>query len=285
MASMSLVAFGVAAALLSAATQAVAHALLKSGRDKLIIRGVIGATGAVVALPLSLVVGPPSVDLVRWLVLSSVVHACYQLVLIRAYDQLDFSLAYPMARGVAPLAISVLGVVFLAERMSLTAVAGICIVTSGLLSLAFSRAPHSGGVGAAITAGLLTTTYTLIDAEAVRLADEAARFIVWFFVSDGLLMSFIAICARRRRTANLVRCEGLKGVAAGLASLVTYGCALLALRHLPAGAVAALRETSVVFGALIAISFLRESLTPRRLVGTSVIAAGGILCAIGVGHS
>ncbi len=106
---------GVAAALFSALTQAIAHAVLKAGRDKLMVRGLIAATCAVAVLPFAFVVRPPEGWLWGWLALSSALHVGYQLVLIRAYETDDFSVAYPLARGVAPVATTVLGALFLAQ--------------------------------------------------------------------------------------------------------------------------------------------------------------------------
>lgn len=276
--------FGLAimAALVSALTQAVAHALLKSGDDKLVIRGLIGLTGAVATAPLCAVVPLPTTALWPWLIASSAVHAVYQLVLIRAYDQQDFSIAYPMARGIVPLATTVLGVLFLGDRLAMVGIAGVVAVTTGLIALACSRGANFAGLRAAMAAGLLTTAYTLIDAKAVRLAEEEWTFIAWFFLLDGVTMMMIVCFRRGSATWVLFRAEGGKGIAAGVASLITYSTALLALRYLPTGGVSALRETSVVFGAIIAATMLKEVLGLQRLLGTALVAGGGGLIILGL---
>ena len=145
---------GVIAALVSALTQATAHALLAGGRDKLVIRGLIGFSGLVAAVPLTMFVPTPKGQLWGWLLASGLLHAVYQLTLIKAYKGEDFSVAYPMARGIVPLATAILGITILGDRMGIGAIGGIAIVTFGLLYIASERRPAYTGLVAAIIAGL-----------------------------------------------------------------------------------------------------------------------------------
>lgn len=277
-----MLAFGIGAALASAATQAIAHAMLKAGRDKLVIRGLIGLTCAALVAPAAAFVAPPGAGLWPWLLLANGLHAIYQLVLVRAYDAADFSRAFPLARGVVPVATCALGVLLLGDRVALPAVAGVAVVSTGMALVAGRPGTWHAGLGWALAAGVLTTTYTVVDGHAVRLAPHAATFIVWFFLLDGAIMGAIALAARRGRLPALVRAEGRQGLWAGLASLVTYGLALLALRWLPVGAAAALRETGMVFALVIARYALHEAVDARRAVGASLVAAGGVLVVLGL---
>lgn len=278
--SSPLLTLGIACALVSAVTQAFAHALLRAGRDRLMVRALIGLTSGAMALPICALVPLPSPDLARWLALSVAVHAIYQLALIRAYERAAFSIAYPIARGVAPVATAILGMALLHETISVPAMGGIVIVTAGLLLIGHSGMLSRRAVVAAMLPGLLTTAYTLIDARAVRLAPDPLSFVAWFFVGDALVMGSIGLAARRRRFLLLAREEGARGLLAGVMSFVTYGAALLALRWLAAGVTSALRETSVVFGTLIAWLFLREPMTRGRIAGAGLVAAGAALIGI-----
>ncbi len=270
---------GVLAALVSAVTQAIAHALLAGGRDKLVIRGLIGFSGMIVVAPLTFFVPLPQGELWGWLLASGLLHAVYQLTLIRAYEGEDFSVAYPLARGVVPLATAVLGVTVLGDRMPVGAIAGVAIITFGLLYIAADRRPAYAGLAAAIIAGLLTTAYTLLDAHAVRTSPVLWTFVVWFFVFDGCIMSSIVLAKRRNTLMHRVRQEIKPGLLAGFASLLTYSTALIALRLIPAGSAAAIRETSIVFGAIIAAVFLKERVKGRRAIGIALVAAGGVAVA------
>lgn len=271
---------GVIAAALSAISQAIAHALLAGGRDKLVIRGLIGMTGLVAAAPLTLLVPPPSGELWYWLTASGVLHAVYQLTLIRAYDGEDFSVAYPIARGVVPLATAVLGILFLGDRLSVIAIGGIVLISFGLAYIAAQRRPAYAGAAAAVIAGLLTTAYTLLDAFAVRLSPAVWTFVVWFFVFDGIIMMTIVAAMRRVSLQDAIRQELRPGLLAGFSSLITYSTALVALRLIPAGSTAAIRETSIVFGALIAAACFEEKLNNRRKLGVALVAAGGVIVAL-----
>lgn len=273
---------GAGTALVSAVSQAVAHALLKAGRDKLIIRGLIGLTCAISVAPLAAFVALPDAALWPWLLLANSLHAVYQLVLIRAYDAADFSLAFPLARGTVPILTCLLGVLLLHDHLGGLAIAGVVLVSAGMLLIAGQRASWHAGLGYALAAGLMTTTYTIVDGHAVRLAPQAATFIVWFFILDGVFMTTIALAARRGRTLALMRAEGRQGVLAGLASLLTYGTALLALRWLPVGAATALRETGLVFGLLLAHFVLHEPVGRRRAAGGLLVATGGALAVLGL---
>lgn len=264
-------------ALLSSVTTALAHALLKAGKDKLAVRALIGAVGTFVLLPFCFFVPLPTLPMLPWLATASVLHTSYQLLLIRAYEANDFAVAYPVARGVAPIATAILGVALLGDRITVAGLLGIGLVSGGILLIAVGRSIALAGLIAASLAGLLTTAYTVVDAHAIRLAPVAMTFVAWFFLLDGIIMFPIFAFARRGRVISLLRSEGRQGLMAGFTSLISFGAALFALLFAPVGIVAALRETSVVFGMLIAALALREHVDRRRAAGAVVITAGAIL--------
>ena len=268
---------GVSLALLSSITTASAHALLKAGKDKLAVRAVIGAIGSITLAPVCLLVPLPAPIMLPWLGAASVLHTSYQLVLIRAYGANDFAVAYPVARGIAPIATALLGVGLLGDHVTALGLAGVGLVSAGILLIALGRSIAFAGLVAAGIAGLLTTTYTVVDAHAIRLAPVALTFVAWFFLLDGLIMFPIFLVSRKGRIGSLLRSEGRQGILAGLTSLISFGAALFALRLAPVGIVSALRETSVVFGIGIAAFALREHVDRRHVLGAVVIAIGAIL--------
>ena len=274
---MTYIGIGVLLALLSSVTTALAHALLKKGKDKLAVRALIGAVGTFALLPFCFFVPLPTPQMVPWLATASVLHTAYQLVLIRAYEVNDFAVAYPVARGVTPIATAILGVALLGDHVTIAVVFGIGLVSGGILLIAVGRSIAVTGLIAASLAGLLTTAYTVVDAHAIRLAPVAMTFVAWFFTLDGIIMFPIFAYARRGRVMSLLRSEGRQGLMAGLTSLISFGAALFALLFAPVGIVVALRETSVVFGMLIAAFMLREHVDHRRTVGAAVIAAGAAI--------
>lgn len=268
---------GVALALVSSALTAVAHALLKGGGDRLAVRGVVGLTCTAWGLPACLLAPLPSPGLAPWLIASTALHTVYTLVLIRSYGANDFVVAYPISRGIAPLAAAVLGIALLGDAARPLALLGVAAITMGVLSLAVGANVSREGVAAAVGAGLLTTAYTVVDAHGMRLAPVALTFLAWFFALDGLVMVPIVAFARRGATVQLMRREGWHGVLAGSVSVVSFGSALLALRFAPVGVVSALRETSVVVGVIIAGVMLKERVGARRICAAVVIAGGALL--------
>lgn len=274
---MDYTAIGIALALVSSLTTASAHALLKAGKDKLAVRALIGAVGTVVLASVCFFVPLPTNSLIPWLLAASALHTTYQLVLIRAYEASDFAVAYPIARGIAPIATAILGMALLGDQITAGTIVGVGLVSAGILMVAIGRTIAAGGLIAAGIAGLLTTTYTIVDAHAIRIAPSAMTFVAWFFLLDGIIMFPIFATLRRGRVTSLLRSEGRQGFMAGVTSLVSFGSALTALRLAPVGIVSALRETSVVFGMLIAAFFLRESVDRRRAGAAVVITLGAIL--------
>ena len=180
---------GLLAALISAGLQASVHGVWKAAGDKLVIRAIIGCVEAVLVLPLLWFVPLPSAQLWGWLLLSVAIHLVYQLILIEAYRNLDFSVAYPLARGMAPVAAAILGVAFLGDRLPHGALVGILLVTSGLVLLTFGVKLRWVGLLSALSAGLLTSVYSVIDAQGARLATNLSTFIVWFFTLEGWVYS------------------------------------------------------------------------------------------------
>jgi drug/metabolite transporter (DMT)-like permease len=267
-------AVGLALALVSAVTTAIAHSLLKQGADKLAVRAVIGLTAATAMIVPAALSGAPPAPLRLWLLGAVVLHALYQLVLIESYRLNDFSLAFPIARGVAPLLAALGAIVVLGERPSLVGLAGIGAICGGVLLFAPLRHLGRRVLFFACLAGFLTALYTVVDAGGVREGGSAFDFIVWFFVLDGLTMTLIFLLARSAGRFSLLRAEMRRGAIAGVMTLASFGSALVALRLAPVGMVAALRETSVLVSVFIGVSLLGEPLSRRKLGGAAAIALG-----------
>ena len=272
---------GAALALGAAATTALAHGLIKSGGDTLATRAAVGLTQSALAIPLVLIVGWPDAALWPWLALSIATHVVYQLVLNRAYERADFSVAFPLARGVAPIATALLGVVLLAETPGLLTLAGILIVSLGLALIAFRGGMTGDALIAAAVAGLLTSAYTLIDAQGVRTGTDPLDFIAWFFLLEALGLMPIYLMLKRRAAVPLLLANAGRGMIAGTATVIGFGAALWALSLASAGAVSALRETSVVLALAFGAVVLRERMTAQRILGGGLVAAGAVLVVIG----
>lgn len=274
---MSPVAAGLALACFSALTTSLAHALLKAGDDKLAVQAWVRLTELAFAGPLALMIGLPPANLWPWLIAAGLVHIVYQYILTWSYRVSDFTLAFPIARGFTPL-ISALGaLILLGDTLSPVALIGVALVSLGLLSLARGSGISRGGVALAALTGLLTCAYTLIDAKGMRASPDMFTFLVWFFVIDGLGMPVLLLLRDRGRVAQSLRPEMRTGILAGLMALLAFVPALIAFRLAPVGAVAAIREGSVIIGLALGAKLLKEELSRRRIVGGILVTLGAAI--------
>jgi drug/metabolite transporter (DMT)-like permease len=265
----------------SALTTALAHASIKSGRDKLAVQAWVRLFGLAIAAPLVLWVGLPPAYLWPWLVAAAVTHAIYQAVLSLSYSVSDFSVAYPIARGCAPILTAVMGVLLLGDALGVWLVAAIATVSFGIILLAAGNRVSRTGLLLAIATGVLTTAYSVIDARGMRLAPEMLIFIAWFFVLDALAMPLLFVALRRGDAPAAFKADWQPGLSAAVMAPVSFVPALYAFALAPVGAVAAIREASVLVGMLVAGRLLGEKVDARRLVGAALITAGivGIVAA------
>ena len=251
--------------------------LVKASNDRLVAGWAQMFFGALVFLPLIISVGVPW-GAWPYFVVSAVIHVAYSLALVTAYGRADLSVVYPIARGAAPLLITVAAFAFLDDRPGPVGLGAIALLTMGVLLIGLRRG-QLGTWWALLTAALIAC-YTSIDGAAVRSLEESFPYTVTVFVVGAVL--FTPIVLRRRALAGLraaVRAERWQYVFAGVASAGAYGLVLIAARSAPLGLVAAVRETSVVFGALGGWLILKEPLGTQRLRAAALIAAGLVLLA------
>lgn len=259
--------------LLSAIIHATWNVLVKSSGDRLLTGWAQLAVGGVVGLPF--LIGADLTGLGAFIAASAVVEGLYVLALVRAYEVADLSVAYPIARGTAPILIAAGGALFLSDFPPPLAVVGIALVVAGILVLARRRGP---GVGWAVLTGCFISIYTLIDTSAVRTTEDPVGYTVAvFLVGAGLLAPVVVV----RRWGGRGERERLvwswHPVVAGVLSLTAYALVLIAVQLAPVGPVAALRETSVVFGAVAGWLMLGEPMDRRRPLAVALVAAGGVM--------
>jgi drug/metabolite transporter (DMT)-like permease len=274
MGGMSPVVAGLLLALFSAFTSAAAHALLKSGENKLATLAWIRCVEFVLALPFVLWIGLPPASLWPWLLAAVATHAVYQLILSWSYSVSDFNAAYPIARGFVPVFTALLGMALLGDRLDAFVLVGIGTVSLGILVLALGRSISPAGFLAAAIAGFLTTCYTLVDAKGVRIAPDAATFIAWFFLLGSIPIPVALVIRHGRESLGLMVRDRVAGSRAGIMAVVAFAPALFALGLAPVGAVAAVRESSIVFGLVLGSLMLKEKLGWRRLTGGLLVMAG-----------
>jgi drug/metabolite transporter (DMT)-like permease len=267
--------------LLAAVLHASWNALLRAGPDRLWSMTMMCITIALICAGLAFVVTMPARASWGCLALSALLHIGYNLFLVRTYRSGDLGQTYPIARGSAPILVSLGAAFFAGEFPDPISLTGVLLVSGGIISLAF----QGGGLGFAslpyaLGTGCFIGAYSVTDGIGVRLSGSALGYTVWMCLVWGLMMT--PVYALLRDWRSLVRGPRQTWVAAGggIVSLVAYGIVIFAMSLGPMGPVSALRETSVVFAALLGRYFLHERLTAFRIVACLVVALGA-LC---IGH-
>ncbi|MDA0225540.1 MAG: EamA family transporter [Proteobacteria bacterium] len=267
-----------AAVLGSAVLHAGWNALLKSSPDKdltnislALARGVL-ALAAVPFLPL------PAPAAWGWLAASVIVHIAYFWILAAAYRWGDLSFAYPVMRGGAPALVALAGVLVFGEVLPWAEASGVALICAGVLGFAIVRAHDPAAQRKALVFALLNAvviaTYTLIDARGVRVSGAPLAYVMWFFVCNSIVQSSIGFAVRGRAVLPHLCRFWPRVLVGGVFTLGAYGTALWAMAHAPVALVAALRETSVIFAALMGSLFLGERFTRQRLAATVTVLAG-----------
>ena len=272
----------IALVLLAALMHAAWNAMVKVAVDRLGLMALLSATASVLSLVAIPFLPPPQAAAWPFLAASVVLHVGYQIFLISAYRHGDLAQVYPIARGGAPVLVTLVTVGILGRALPPQTLAGIAVVTSGIMCLSLrNQRPWFRGNGHAIGYALGTAAfiagYTLCDGFGVRAAGNPHAYTAWLFLLQGPpIVVIAAFVLRRRLVAVTVEAWG-RGVTAGAMSLAAYWLVLWALSLGAIAPVAALRETSVVFAALIGSLFLKESLTRWRLLAVLLVALGIIL--------
>lgn len=278
---------------------AVLHAswnvLVKSGADKPVDTALVLALGGVLALPGVAIAGWPPRAAMPFLAASLPVHVAYYFTLAGAYRHGDLGLTYPIMRGTAPLLVALGSATLIGETPSArawTGVAGIAcgVALVGLSGVGLGAALHQRrALGWALANAAIIAVYTTIDGQGVRAAVAAGRgaasYVMLLAALDGvcypLLVWWRRVPSGRVAIAERMRQRWRMATLGGAASVGSYAIALWAMTHAPVASVAALRETSVLFGALFGTWVLNERFGTQRALGTAVIVGGVVALRLG----
>ncbi len=283
----------VAAVLFGALLHAGWNVLVKSGSDKSLDTALVHGAMSVIALPLALALGPPRPESWPYIAASLVIHIGYYIALAGAYQHGELSMTYPIMRGFAPLLVALGSTSLIGEAPSAAAWLGVLGITLGVVMVGLSASALSpGGAlhhGKALTFAfanaLIIAAYTFVDGLGVRASGDVLRYVLWLFAIDGLPFALLVwwqrgAAARPALWAYAKRRLPL-AAAGGVASALSYAIALWAMTRAPVASVAALRETSVLFAALLSTWLLKERFGVQRALGTAVIVAGVMALRLG----
>jgi drug/metabolite transporter (DMT)-like permease len=273
------------AVLFAALCHAGWNALIKVGLDPLSTTTLISIGSGAVALVLLPLVGVPAWAAWPWLIASVIIHLFYFVSLIEAYRSGDLGQVYPIARGSAPLITATTTTFVIGERLSLIGWSGIVTLVAGV----FLLSAHGGrelakidrsAVGFALLTALTISTYSVVDGIGARLAGNPNAYSLWLFVGIAIAMLPYALWRDGRDVIPAMQTYWRRGFVGGALQVVSYGTVLWAMTLAPIAIVATLRETSVLFGAVIAVVVLKEPLRAVRIAAALLIACGLVLIRI-----
>ncbi len=272
-------AFVFTAVLFAAACHAGWNATIKRGLDPLTTTVLISIGAAIVAAVFVPVVGWPAGAAWPWCGASVLIHLVYFAALIESYRAGDLGQVYPIARGSAPLMTAIATTALVGERLGLLGWCGIILLAAGVLLLSLRGGRDLArldrkAVGFALFTAVTICAYSVVDGVGARLAEGATAYSVALFLGIGPVMVIYALVRRGREAVVTMGRDWGLGLAGGALQLGSYGIAIWAMTVAPIAIVAALRETSVLFGAAIAVIFLKEPLRPSRIAAALTIVAG-----------
>ena len=283
----------VLAVLFGAALHALWNALVKSAGDKTVDTALVHFLGAWVALPFLLMVGLPQAASWPFIAASLVIHIGYYFALAGAYEHGELGMTYPIMRGFAPLLVALGSGALIGESPTPAAWLGTIGITVGVALVGLAHPGealhHRKALAFAFTNAAIIAVYTVVDGLGVRTevahGGNALRYVLILFVLDGLPYPLLVWLrrspAQRREIVRYARGRWPLAALGGTASIGSYAIALWAMTRAPVASVAALRETSVLFAALLGTWLLKEKFGLQRALGTAVVVLGVMALRLG----
>ncbi|MEV8341121.1 DMT family transporter [Streptomyces niveus] len=274
---------GVAAAvLLAAVTHASWNAIAHTIKDQLVAFTLIAGGGTVLGVVAVCFSPFPAAGAWPYLIASALLHIGYQTLLMRSFSLGDFGQMYPIARGTAPLLVTVLAAVFVGESLDRWQATGVAVASAGLVGVALwgmrsaDTKPQWPALLAALATGVSIAAYTVVDGVGVRESGTPLGYIGWLMILQGSLIPLYALYARRSALLAQLRPHARLGLLGATLSVGAYALVLWAQTRAALAPIAALRESSIIVGAAIGAVFFKERF------GTPRIAAAGLMV-VGIG--
>ncbi len=249
------------------------NALLKSSTDKELDTVAISVGAGLVGAAVGAWLPFPAAQSWPWLAASALVHIGYFALLAGAYHYGELTYAYPIMRGGGPVVVALCGSMVFGEALGPMQSAGIALVCAGIMSFAYGRHDRRATFFALANA-LVIAAYTLIDAKGARASGSPVAYAMWFFAANAVAIYVYAGVRRGAAVPRYLMKSWPRIFIGAVFTTGSYAVALWAMTRAPVALVAVLRETAVIFGALLGALFLGEKMTRRRLVATGAVMAG-----------
>ncbi|MCX8146498.1 MAG: EamA family transporter [Azovibrio sp.] len=265
--------------LLSAAMHAGWNFVVKASQDRFLDYTGLAVAGAAIAACVLPWLPLPAAAAWPWLATTTIIHVGYYLLLMQAYRHADLSIAYPLMRGSAPVLIA-LAAPLAGDSLNLGLLIGIALVAAGIALPVGMGLYHGGvsrsGLGYGFATAAVIALYTIIDGIGARQSGHALAYTLWLFFLNAWLILAVALCQRGRQALVHLRRRWLFSLAGSVLTIGSYALVLWAMTVASIPAVAALRETSVIFAAILGAWLLKERMGRWRIAGAVLVALGAI---------
>ncbi|MFH8840761.1 EamA family transporter [Streptomyces sp. NPDC017868] len=268
------------AVLLAAVTHASWNAMAKSVKDQLLSFTLISGGGALIGAAVACFAPLPAAGAWPYLIASALLHVAYYALLMRSFTLGDFGQMYPIARGTAPLIVTLLAAVFVHEVPGGWQLLGVAVACAGLTGLALwgirggETRPHWPALLAAGATGLSIALYTVVDGVGVRASGTPLGYIGWLMILEGLVIPAYALWTRRTALLPQLRPYATRGLLGAALSVAAYALVLWAQTKAPLAPIAALRESSIIVGAAIGALFFKERFGAPRVAAAGLMVVG-----------
>ncbi|MFD8030708.1 EamA family transporter [Streptomyces sp. NPDC059717] len=266
------------AVLLAAVTHASWNAIAHRITDKLVGFTLIAGGGMLIGLAMAVFASFPAPAAWPYLIASAIIHIAYYALLMRSFRLGDFGQAYPIARGTAPLVVTVLAAVFAREVPDGWAAAGIAVSCAGLTGVALwglrGRRPDWAAIGAALATGLTIAAYTVVDGLGVRASGSSLGYIAWLMAIQGVVIPLYAAYRWRGQLLPTLQPFAMLGLLGSALSVAAYALVLWAQTKAELAPIAALRESSIIVGAAIGAVFFKERFGAPRIAAAGLLVVG-----------
>lgn len=254
------------------------NALIKWEPDKLAASAAVAAGAGLVALPAMALSPLPLAPSWPMIGISAVIHVFYFALVGYALRHADLGVVYPLTRGSAPAFTAILAAIWLSETLSINGWLAVGAIAAGVVTLSADALLRGGltprTAALAFTNAAVVVAYTLIDGVGARLAGNAISYVSWMMAATGALIALIVWFFYREEARNKELGFWLRGLIGGALGITSFGIALWAMTKAPIGLVAALRETSVLFAAILGALIFDERFGPKRWAALILIVAG-----------
>ena len=262
--------------LFAAFLHATWNLLLKSIPDSLVAIAMMNLFQSIIFIPIIFFIPLPT-GITWYFILGSVIlHNIYFINLGRSYNKDDLTLIYPIARGCAPVLITIISLIILKEKISLEGIIGILLVSAALFILTaehYKKKFNFYVFKISIFIAILISMYTLFDALGVRSAKNSFIFIAWIFFLEGWV-TFAYVYFQKKKFYKINSKAFILICLGSVLSFSAYAIILWSYKYLPAGYVASLRESSIIMATILALFFLKEKVSKLRISSACIFFIG-----------